>query len=475
MDASLKLVESPVWTGPSYSYGRSTFYRDRSRAERELNKIRMELNGHNGRYSVSSMTQSIPNCPKNCKMSSHWNCQLTPFRTQLLTIGFSKLYMSCYVTMDIINIIIAYFDSQIVYNNDDTTSSKSIIHYIDNAPLLVKLEESATLKCSIYHSAHWNVLHCIIFRIRLYFITSKDKSVQTMERLIILGKYKMCTFNILSHIVPNDKFIFASEIEILYIRWNDGKTWSKWCYPWNDDKNDIQCLLKDDWFWTHFHKNCFGVNDKYFILSMFDENFIGNGFNYTKCRLLSKWRDMMVVINDTGAENEFTCCYRLVSLDVFIQEKRHRIERMSERLELLRENEYIGKWNGYNLYCRLKEIVMESASELASIDILLNLQRNNTKFVETMSDKIELLTECGSIQGDDYERDRCVILKKIVDKYKGQQASKSHLFDVIFGNKAMIAQKSVNHKSARHYDKKKAVKNCKIYRNNKKKYQYNRW
>ena len=289
-------------------------------------------------YGPDTTLQTIPPCTKDNKMHSYFNCMLTPFRTKLLMIGFSKLYSSCHVTMDIIKLFIAYFGSHIVYSNNE--------HLVTNDPqndiqFKIKLNkrQNQILDCVV---SFINIVKVsiIIFRIRLYFISKKDESVITGEHIVMLTNYNRgCTLN---SKITEDEFIFGVEIEVLHIRWSMNKTWSEWCYPWNDNENDKQLLFKNDWFRTHFDKHCFGVNGNYFVLPYSEieyGNFIKNKnyfFDYLKCKLLSKFDDMMIVsnmiyFNNVWIEPVFD------PLNKFIESQIIKLRKVNEELEKLDE------------------------------------------------------------------------------------------------------------------------------------------
>ena len=355
-----------------------------------------EANNISRNFSLSAL-QSILNHPLNCKMSSHFNCMLTPFRIKLLIIGFKKLYVPC-ITMDIINIIINYFGSQIVWcqNNyvfykRDTlfeylsssemslSRQKTIENYVINNDLefIIDLSNntgSSEYQCHIILTTEWKYVSTIIFRIRLYFISNKDESVTTHQRIVTLWKNERTRKYDIFDKIPKNDFKFGAEIEILHIRWNSGKTWSKWCYPWNDNKNDLQLLLKDNWFWTHFHKNCFGVNDKYIILQgygvLYGDDDKDGIFEYTKCKSLSKFNDMIMQINkdEDRVFNDAANKPLFVPLNEFIESQMMKLKQVDVIFKLLAEKVDNNIWNGHsdklrNRYNALKDTLSEYLNE----------------------------------------------------------------------------------------------------------------
>ena len=111
------------------------------------------------------------------------------------------------------------------------------------------------------------------------------------------------------------------------------------------------------------------------------------------------------------------------------------------------------------------------------MNLILNAQRN---YLGSMSKKLELLRQNETLRTNDHEWKYFCRLKEIIIKYKQKEKLKTYSIGGMECDekKEIIKEKikkEVKDKIVCWNNHAKTAKNCKIYRNNKRKYQYNRW
>eukprot|EP01084_Bolivina_argentea_P196904 337519_1 len=235
-------------------------------------------------------------------MSSQFDCKLTPSKTELLVIGYSKLFTHTFIPTDIISFFIAYFNEIIYFNHKMCGIS---VNYIIN-DLIFKVTRKNYTTFSLQLLTKICSIKSIIVRIRLFSVEYFPETHQIIQ---------------ISHSIPIELGItifdnsdpdIGIEIETLHIEWNNGNVWSKWRYPWTNNSNDMQLFMNDNWFIEHFNSYCFGVNGKYYLAKQPTLK------HYIKCRSLSKFNNIMMLtmFNDIFARIDYTALrfMRLTSL-----------------------------------------------------------------------------------------------------------------------------------------------------------------
>ena len=160
-------------------------------------------------------------------------------------------------------------------------------------------------------------LQTVVFRMRLFSVS--DRHDPEIARIMQL--YGSHHASVLIENVPetwlNENSIIGVDIELLHFRWND-KFWSKWCYPWHQEAEDMKYLKMDSWFMKYFNSHCFGINNKYYVLS--DDKNESVPPVITKCIFLSKKDDIMIQIlsNHESIPSFVSFSEYVLSLDIIM-------------------------------------------------------------------------------------------------------------------------------------------------------------
>ena len=290
----------------------------------------------------------------------------------------------------------------------------------------------------------------VVFRMRLFSVDNKFSKEFN----------KICHIQSTSPKIPFErkcKFHKASiiglEIELLHFRYNGNvadllpiwRFWTKWNYPFDEDVFDKQLYEKDSYFNQEFEKICFGVNGKYYILQCPEwltlwwtiRHFAEDYEIDIKYGYLSKVQDILV---STGNATNF--CPKFKNL------QRH-YRRVKEEIE--------GKLEKYDKdYWYHLEFIRESVKTLKTrLNTLQMLYQSIQQFHRLSSRRLEK---------------RTIISMASVGHYDIVKSNDINPIDMLMTN-----PKQHQPKNRYHYLNKRCIQNHKKYRNNKKKYQYNRW
>eukprot|EP01084_Bolivina_argentea_P277778 474366_1 len=256
-----------------------------------LEKTKKDLYNRTNRKSYE-FTEQYRSTTSNNKMCSQFDCKLTPSKTELLIMGYSKLFAYTFIPTDIIWFFIAYFNQIIYFKHKKCDIS---LNYIINSDLIFKITRRNWGFFSLKLLNKMRSVTNIIIRIRLfcvqYFVETHEiiqiSGATPIELRMKHGKWSNSDIGI--------------EIETLHIEWNNGNIWSKWSYPWTNNLNDMQLFTNDNWFREHFNSYCFGVNGKYYLAKEPTLKY------YTKCRSLSQFNNIMMrtTFNDMVGINDY--------------------------------------------------------------------------------------------------------------------------------------------------------------------------
>ena len=369
----------------------------------KLNNLQRKLKNYN--YKQANDLTSVPAASSNCKMSSLFNCVLSPQRTESLINGYCFSSATKHIVIDIRKIIISYFN-HIVYT-PNVISSEQSIDYMVKETLHFNIRMSAFDSHRIYIDIKFkkapdiaSLIQSCIYRFRMYFISTQTNDTQISKEYLFETAIWHCNqmqMSIPAMMNVNNYDLVGIEIEVLHLQWNTNRAWSKWPYPWNDNRQDLQLLMDDcDWFWNDFNNYCFGVNGKYCVHLSSE-----HALDYFKCKSLSKGQDILIMNNRYPFNDP--CFIPLMSF----------ISRVQKQIN----------------------------------DIFLELQEM-------------------TITEDMLERTLYYEIKALCEQYRGIGRSLS----VITINQQKVKINKICTKKNHGY-----AKSAKLYRNNKKKYKYNRW
>ena len=256
--------------------------------------------------------------------SSLLSCKLNPKRTALLVKGYSDTSECNLISIDIIKIIILYFN-HIIYckvNNilqlhqtdnlssfeDDNFESAARSKILSIAEVLAMVtydpdyseysdfsdywasnedkyqqRELKPIEFSIKPGHHDRGLlrlrmtqsHIdiskIVVRIRIFCVQNNKEVTKVLmiqnacyERICNVSQLDI-THRLLQ--IPNNGLDIGAEIEVLYILYSHyGKYWAKWRYSWFSDVIHPKYLFANVASKRYFDSRCFMVNDKYYFL-----------------------------------------------------------------------------------------------------------------------------------------------------------------------------------------------------------------
>eukprot|EP01084_Bolivina_argentea_P223912 378739_1 len=245
--------------------------------------------------------------------ASYFNCKLTPKRTEMLIISYCNIYKQIKMPMDLICIIILYFNqllywkqkSMKTYNipqsNEDglgllyqapatadddlyyklnkrydtfiTTYLmvwKSAKKYIFQKSVIYWVLRGLDEVSNIYPSLNnfkfgvtdancinlelmngWNIIQSIVFRVRLFCI---ENGVEIRKLINLTSENKsidICNHRELDKSHNSDDVNIGCQVEILHILYRDDNYWSKYPYSWFNYMIDAKIFIRDNLLSTY--------------------------------------------------------------------------------------------------------------------------------------------------------------------------------------------------------------------------------
>ena len=385
---------------------RSTCHRINSLKRYRINSLKRQL--HTLTDQTANFLMEIPEADTSSnKMSSLFNCKLSSQRSESLINGYCKLSISIHVTVDIRKIIASYFN-HLMYHPNILTSSETIEYMVNNTiQFNIESTPNSNIAISLKSASKiTSLIRLCIYRVRVYFISTQTDDIQISKEYLFKTMPNIRHGDVVhfSDAHADNYDLCSIEIEVLYLRWQKNRTWSKWPYPWNDNEQDVKLLMNDyNWFWRGFNQHCFGVNGKYCV----DLHPKAHALDYLKCKALSNCQDIWIM------ESELLSQPRLGPLMPFISQ-------IEERNNVI-------------------------LAEFAEMKITKNMVREDSELRDAYTGLNDL---CKYIGG----------------KYR------SFTYSIDWMKQRDVNRQNIYRKTVWRFEK-----NTKTYRNNKKKYQYNRW
>ena len=121
----------------------------------------------------------------------------------------------------------------------------------------------------------WDSIESIVFRVRV-FQENQQQYINVLKATKDRKRLRVCKYNndlginsqSFAQLQDRNFINLGYEVEMLHILANDGKHWTKWQYPWNDNPDDMQRLMltkiKD------LNSRLFGIGDDYYLLYNMD-------------------------------------------------------------------------------------------------------------------------------------------------------------------------------------------------------------
>ena len=371
-------------------------------------------------------------------MRSLFDCKLNPSRMRSLMDGYAVLCIQTYVTIDIIKLLISYFNHILYWDRSQKLRSADSINLeykINNIIIFRIMDYVSHFKVEIASNLdRIDEISHAVFRMRIF---SMDNRAEEFNKIcqITTESYESSNISFASKHGFHKASIMGLEIELLRMEYSLNRqrdrddlyrnlfpltrSWTKWKYPFNEDVVDKQLYENDDYFRDRFGPNCFGVDGKYYlflgdvlVLVFFEEM---HRITDLKYGYLSKFQDILVSINDY----ETNFCPKFVNLASHYKSVKRRLRRNfnceggTSSVEKL-----------YQSIIRFHDRSLEQSLGTCPINITKD---GNCWVVKSSKNDIQKFTQ-------NHRRDR---------RY--------------------------------HYLTRKKTKNTKTYINNKKKHSYNRW